>query len=110
MSGNPGGRPKRDLSSEIAQAVFENNPEAIYRAMTRALCKGDARVFKALEDRAYVKIKETVELDASNAVVERLLAGRQRAALKSLCPEELQEQRLQLRRQLGISVNTEEPQ
>ena len=46
VSGNPGGRPKRDLSSEIAQAVFENNPEAIYRAMTRALCKGDARVFK----------------------------------------------------------------
>ena len=66
--------------------------------MTRALCKGDARVFKALEDRAYGKIKETVELDASNAVVERLLAGRQRAALKSLGHEELQEQRLQLRR------------
>ena len=108
ISGNPGGRPKRDLSSEIAQAVFENNPAAIFRAMTRALCKGDARIFKALADRAYGKIKETAERDASETV-ERLLAGRQRA-LESLSHEELQEQRLQLRRQLGISANKEETQ
>jgi hypothetical protein len=30
VSGNPAGRPKNDISVEIARAVFENNPEAIY--------------------------------------------------------------------------------
>ena len=28
VSGNPAGRPKNDISVEIARAVFENNPEA----------------------------------------------------------------------------------
>jgi hypothetical protein len=46
---------------EIARAVFENNPEAIYQGMVRALKKGDARVFKVLADRAYGKVKEQVE-------------------------------------------------
>jgi hypothetical protein len=61
VSGNPAGRPKNDISVQIAQAVFENNPEAIYQGMVRALKKGDARVFKVLADRAYGKVKEQVE-------------------------------------------------
>jgi hypothetical protein len=48
VSGNPAGRPKDDISVEIARAVFENNPEAIYQGMLRRLKKGDARVFKVL--------------------------------------------------------------
>ena len=53
VSGNPGGRPKRDLSAEIAQAVFESNPEAIFKAMLRALKKGNPRAFDVLAVRAY---------------------------------------------------------
>jgi hypothetical protein len=60
VSGNPNGRPKNDISVEIARAVFENNPEAIYQGMARRLAKGDARVFKVLADRAYGKVREQV--------------------------------------------------
>lgn len=59
-SGNPGGRPKRDYSAEIAAAVFEENPEEIYRAMRKAVLKGDSRVFTALADRAFGKVKTHV--------------------------------------------------
>ena len=45
QSGNPGGRPKKDIASEIAQRVFEENADAIYRAMLKALLKGDPKVF-----------------------------------------------------------------
>ncbi|HEX8892563.1 MAG TPA: hypothetical protein VF783_04525, partial [Terriglobales bacterium] len=31
-SANPGGRPKRDLASDMAQAIFEENGPALYRA------------------------------------------------------------------------------
>ena len=41
QSGNPGGRPKKDIEAEIAQRVFEENADAIYRAMLKALLKGD---------------------------------------------------------------------
>jgi hypothetical protein len=78
VSGNPGGRPKRDLSAEIAQAVFENNPEAIYHAMLKALKKGNARVFDVLAVRAYGKMKEQIELSASTSIAERLEAARRR--------------------------------
>jgi hypothetical protein len=105
VSGNPAGRPKNDISVEIAQAVFENNPEAIYRAMVRRLKKGDARVFKVLADRAYGKVKENVELEvgASNAIVERLQAGRQRV-LTGLTEAELIQRIEQLQQELGMRV------
>lgn len=60
-------------------AVFENNAEAIYRAMARQLIKGDARTFKILAERAYGKVKEHVELElTTQGVAERLQAARQR--------------------------------
>jgi hypothetical protein len=80
VSGNPAGRPKRDISSEIAQAVFEKNPEAIYRGMLRMLKKGDARIFKVLSERAYGKVKEQIEVEFRQPIVERLQAGRARAS------------------------------
>jgi hypothetical protein len=79
VSGNPKGRPKCDISAEIARAVFENNAEAIYRAMAGRLIKGDVRVFKVLAERAYGKVKEHVELDLGvSRLAERLQAARQR--------------------------------
>lgn len=100
VSGNPGGRPKGDFSSEIAKAVFENNPEAIYHGMLRRLKKGDARVFKVLADRAYGRVKEQVEVGVSESIVERLQAARRRA-LEGLSEAELNDRIEQLQRQLA---------
>jgi hypothetical protein len=38
-SGNPGGRPKRDIAAEIAQLIFEKNGDEIYCVMSKALGK-----------------------------------------------------------------------
>ena len=52
QSGNPGGRPKKDIASEIVQRVFEENADVIYRAMLKALLKGNSKLFAVLADRA----------------------------------------------------------
>ena len=107
VSGNPGGRPKSDLASEIARAVFENNPQAIYQGMLRALKKGNARVFAVLADGLYGKVKAQIEMDvgASEALVERLIARRRRA-LEGLSHAELSERIERLQRQLSTRTDS----
>ena len=61
QSGNPGGRPKRDLAAEIARAIFEKDAEAITRAFAAQLKKGNAKVFTALADRAYGRPRQQIE-------------------------------------------------
>ncbi len=61
QSGNPGGRPKRDLAAEITRTIFEQDSEAITRALAAELKKGNAKVFSALADRAYGKPRQQVE-------------------------------------------------
>jgi hypothetical protein len=100
VSGNPAGRPKNDISVEIAQAVFANNPEAIYDGMRRRLAKGDARVFKVLAERAYGKVKEQAEGDIYDAIAERLKAARRRV-LEHLSETEITERIEQLQAELG---------
>jgi hypothetical protein len=100
VSGNPGGRPKRDQSDEIAQAVFESNPEAIYKAMLRALKKGNPRAFDVLAVRAYGKVKEQIELSASPGIAERLEAARRR--LDETTDSELKDGRPVLEGQLQL--------
>ena len=58
-SANPGGLPRHDLAATIARACFENNSDALYKAFSRALLKGNAYAFKELSDRAYGKMKES---------------------------------------------------
>lgn len=70
-SGNPGGRPKRDIAAEIAQLVFESSPEAIAKAMLKKLKKGDAKSFTALADRAYGKAHQ--QMQHSGEIVHRLV-------------------------------------
>ena len=60
QSGNPGGRPKRDVAALIAQKVFEENPEAIEKAMLKALKKGSPKVFAVLADRGFGKLAQSV--------------------------------------------------
>ena len=62
VSGNPGGKPKTDLAAEIARAVFSENKEAIYKAMSKALLKGNAYSFDVVACRAFGKLKETKEV------------------------------------------------
>ena len=62
VSGNPGGRPKHDVGAQIARAVLEQNAPAAYYALTEALLKGNAYVFKELCERGFGKLKEQHEV------------------------------------------------
>lgn len=62
VSGNPGGRAKNDLAAEVARAVFSENKEAIYKAMSKAVLKGNAYSFDVVACRAFGKLKETKEV------------------------------------------------
>ena len=64
QSGNAIGK-RNDLAAEMARAAFENNADALYKAFTKALLKGNAYAFKELSDRAYGRLKERVEFDVS---------------------------------------------
>jgi hypothetical protein len=79
QSGNPSGRPKKDWSQIIAQQVFENNPELLYKAYSAALAKGQAFAFQVLSDRAYGKLKEKLELSGTDEIANMLEKARQRA-------------------------------
>lgn len=78
QSGNPGGRPKRDVASEIARAVFEGNEEAIYRAMLKALKKGNPKVFVALAERGFGKLTQRVEVPGTENLPEMMAEARKR--------------------------------
>ena len=65
QSGNPGGRPKRDVAAMIAQKVFEENPKAIEKAMLKALKKGNPKVFAVLADRAFGKLAQAVAVEGA---------------------------------------------
>jgi hypothetical protein len=59
QSGNPAGKPKQDMSQIIARAIFEKNPELIYKAYATLLMKGSAFGFQVVAERAFGKLKET---------------------------------------------------
>ena len=82
QSGNPGGRPKHDVAAEIARAIFENNREAAYQGLGKAMLAGNAYVFKELADRAYGKMTEKLKLNDGLALADRIAAGRKRVAEK----------------------------
>lgn len=77
---NPEGKNGNDVAKEIAQAIFSNNQEEIYKAFANALFKGNAYAFDVIANRAFGKLKETQELgDKTLSVLQRLSAGRKRA-------------------------------
>jgi hypothetical protein len=78
VSGNPGGRPKKDMSAIIARAIFENNSELIYEAYAKALRKGSGFTFQVLAERAYGKLKQEVDMDLQGTLAERLEKARKR--------------------------------
>ena len=78
-SGNPGGRPKKDISAQIAQAVFEKNAEAIEKAMLKALKRGNPKVFTVLADRGFGKLSQKAEVPEVVDLAEMLAQARERA-------------------------------
>jgi hypothetical protein len=62
VSGNPGGRPKRDIAADIARAVFESSEGEAIAAFRKALLKGNAYTYKELAERGYGKLKEVHEV------------------------------------------------
>jgi hypothetical protein len=77
---NPTGKNGHDLAREIAQAVFSQNGERIYAAMSKALLKGNAYAFTQLAERGFGKLKESIEVKGVDKIVSRLAAGRMRLA------------------------------
>lgn len=68
------------MASEIAQAIFLDNPELIYEAFLRVLKKGSPYGFQVLADRAFGRLKETHMIehnpykDVSNEEIEARIA------------------------------------
>jgi hypothetical protein len=92
---NPGGKPKKDWSAEIARLVFEGNVEAIYTAMSKALLRGNAYTFKELADRAYGKVKEKIEHSGPDGGAMRFEGASPKevhARIAELLPEYLKRQ------------------
>jgi hypothetical protein len=78
VSGNPNGARKSDIARRLAKKIFELNEAEAYRALAKALLKGNAYVFKELAERAYGKLTETVEIKNTEEIVLRLANGRKR--------------------------------
>ena len=68
-SGNPVGKngwsERNDLAAEIANAVFEQDGEAIFESFRKILRKGSPYPFQVLSDRAYGRPKETHRVEHS---------------------------------------------
>lgn len=77
-SGNPGGRPKQDVAATIARRIFENNEEAVYRALGKSLLTGNAYAYKELAERGYGKLKESLDVSGLDAVAIALAEARKR--------------------------------
>ena len=88
QSGNPGGVPRHDVSKEIAQAIFLNNPEMIYKAYCKMMRRGNAYCFQVLAERAWGKLKEHVEFDVS--------------PYRQMTDDELKTRITELERELGV--------
>jgi len=86
-SANPGGVPKHDIAKEVAQAIFLNNPEMIYKAFCKILRRGNAYAFQVLADRAFGKLKETHAIEHS--------------PYKGVSDEDLEARIVELKRKLG---------
>ena len=52
---------KARSGGQITRTIFEQDSEAITRALAAELKKGNAKVFSALADRAYGKPRQQVE-------------------------------------------------
>ena len=76
-----GGRPK-DVAGQISRAAFENNREAIYKAVAAKLLAGDAYAFSVHSDRGYGKMPQHVQVTNTDSISALLVEGRKRVAAR----------------------------
>ncbi len=69
---------KKDIAAEIARRVLEENAEAIYKGMLKALLKGDPEVFVVLADRAFGKLTLKVEIPGLENLPDLIAEARKR--------------------------------
>jgi hypothetical protein len=62
---NPGGRPKSDLSAEVARLVFEGMDTKQAATALRKILLANPKMFQVLSDRAYGKLKIPIETSTS---------------------------------------------
>lgn len=86
--------PKHDVAKEIAKAIFENNPDMVYKAFAKAIAKGNAYAFQVLADRGYGKLKEQHQVEVG--------------PYRDLSDDELRDRIAKLQEQLGLPPHTEE--
>jgi hypothetical protein len=81
QSGNPGGRPKRDIAAEIAAAAFEQDREGILKAVRAGLKskKLNPKLYEVLADRGFGKLSQTVHVPGLESLPEMVAAARKRA-------------------------------
>jgi hypothetical protein len=65
VSGNPGGEPGYDVAASISRQVMQLNKEKIYEGMAKEVMAGKPYAFDVLANRAYGKVKETVDVNVS---------------------------------------------
>lgn len=99
QSGNPAGRKKNDVARDIAQKIFENNPEAVYAALGKALLKGNAYAFEKLAERAYGKLIEKKELTGANGGP---------LEMREVSDGDLSQRIIELERELGLASAIDE--
>jgi len=75
QSGNPGGRAKNDVFSEISKAVFENNREEIYDGIRRMFKKGNPKGLEVVGDRAYGKLTQKLDVTGLEGLPQALTDG-----------------------------------
>jgi N-acyl-D-aspartate/D-glutamate deacylase len=98
VSGNPAGingwQERHDMAAEVARAIFENNPDMVYKAFAKAIAKGNAYAFQVLADRGYGKLKESIQHEIS--------------PYHDMSEDQLRERISQLEQELGISSTAPE--
>ena len=66
QSGNPGGRPKKDMPAEIAYAIFQKDPQKIIQAFWKQLLKGNAKVYAILAERGWGKSPQSIAIGGAD--------------------------------------------
>jgi hypothetical protein len=62
VSGNPSGRPKRDLAAELAIKAFESlEPGEAGKVLARML-KKNPKMYQVLADRAFGKVPQALQI------------------------------------------------
>jgi hypothetical protein len=67
-SANPSGLPGHDVAAKIVRDVFKLNEKAIYEGMAAEVIAGKPYAFDVAANRAYGKVKETVDVNVSGRI------------------------------------------